>query len=93
MGILGIQLSVWVEKIVGKGEIARLEQFFLSPQCFQKQYVVDLLKRVIMEWRVNMYDVWKRNDSIHIIHGESYTILKAYTLYRHLEQYCTHPSI
>ena len=25
--------------------------------------------------------------------GEYNTILSAYTLYRHLEQYCTHPSI
>ena len=26
----------WVENTVGKGEIARYEQFFLFPQCFQK---------------------------------------------------------
>ena len=45
----GIQLSAWVESIVGKGEIARLEQFLLFPQCFQKQSVVDVLKRVFME--------------------------------------------
>ena len=34
---MGIQLSDWVENIVGKGEIARYEQFLLFPQCFQKQ--------------------------------------------------------
>ena len=27
---------IWVENIVGKGEIARYEQFLLFPQCFQK---------------------------------------------------------
>ena len=37
----GIQLSDCVENIVGKGEIARYEQFLLFPQCFQKLSVVD----------------------------------------------------
>ena len=32
----GVQLSDLVENIVGKGEIARCEQFLLFPQCFQK---------------------------------------------------------
>ena len=45
---MGIQLSASVENIVGKGEIARYEQFLLFPQCFQKQSVVDVLKRVSM---------------------------------------------
>ena len=35
-GQMGIQLSDWVENIVGKGEIASYEQFLLFPQCFQK---------------------------------------------------------
>ena len=48
-GRSGIQLSARVENIVGKGEIARYEQFLLFPQCFQKQSVVDVLKRVSME--------------------------------------------
>ena len=43
---MGIWLSAWIENIVGKGEIARYEQFLLFPQCFQKQSVVDVLKRV-----------------------------------------------
>ena len=30
------QLSKQVENTVGKGEIARYEQFLLFPQCFQK---------------------------------------------------------
>ena len=32
----GRKFSEWVENTVGKGEIARYEQFFLFPQCFQK---------------------------------------------------------
>ena len=40
----GEQLSDWVENIVGKGEIARYEQFLLFPQCFQKLSVVDVSK-------------------------------------------------
>ena len=32
---------MYVENTVGKGEIARYEQFLLSPQCFQKTYTVD----------------------------------------------------
>ena len=39
-----IQLSAWVENIVGKGEIAGHEQFLLFPQCFKQQSVVDVLK-------------------------------------------------
>ena len=46
---MGIELSDWVENIVGKGEIARYEQFLLFPQCFQKLSVVDVLKWVSME--------------------------------------------
>ena len=39
-----IQLSDYVENIVGKGEIARYEQFLLFPQRFQKLSVVDASK-------------------------------------------------
>ena len=46
---MGIQLSALAENIVGKGEIAHYEQFLLFPQCFQKQSVVDMLKRVSNE--------------------------------------------
>ena len=44
MDLGGIQLSDLVENIVGKGEIARYEQFLLYPQCFQKLVVVDASK-------------------------------------------------
>ena len=40
----GIQLSDWVENIVGKGEVACYEQFLLFPPCFQKLSVVDASK-------------------------------------------------
>ena len=43
-GQMGIQLSGWVENIVGKGEIARNDQFLLFPLCFQKLSVVDASK-------------------------------------------------
>ena len=33
-----------VENTVGKGEIARNEQFLLFPQCFQKTYTADMQK-------------------------------------------------
>ena len=38
-----------VENIVGKGEIARHEQFLLFPQCFQKQFDVDVLNWLV-DW-------------------------------------------
>ena len=38
------ELSDQVENIVGKGEIARYEQFLLFSQCFQKLSVVDASK-------------------------------------------------
>ena len=50
---MGIQLHNWVENILGKGEIARYEQFLLFPQCFQKMSIVDVSDWISMEWRVN----------------------------------------
>ena len=45
------KLSEWVENAVGKGEIARYEQFLLFPQCFQKGFFPGALKGVIVrEW-------------------------------------------
>ena len=41
---MGDTISDRVENTVGKGEIARHEQFLLFPQCFQKQSIVDVLK-------------------------------------------------
>ena len=45
----GDQLSDWIENIVGKGEIACYDQFFLFLQCLQKLSVVDASKWVSME--------------------------------------------
>ena len=44
-------LSKWVENTVGKGEIARHQQFLLFPQCFQKACFPGASKGVIVwEW-------------------------------------------
>ena len=40
----GRKFSKWVENIVGKGEIARNQQFLLFPQCFQKTCIADTKK-------------------------------------------------
>ena len=37
----GRKFSKWIESTVGKGEIARYEQFLLFPQCFQKTCTAD----------------------------------------------------
>ena len=37
----GRKFPKWVENTVGKGEIARYEQFLLFPQCFQKICTAD----------------------------------------------------
>ena len=40
-----------VENTVGKGKIARYEQFLLFPQCFQKAFFPEASKGVIVwEW-------------------------------------------
>ena len=45
------KLTKWIENTVGKGEIARYEQFLLFPQCFQKACFPGALKGVIVwEW-------------------------------------------
>ena len=47
----GRKLSKQVENTVGKGEIARYEQFLLFPQCFQKASFPEASKSVIVwEW-------------------------------------------
>ena len=51
----GRKLSKQVENTVGKGEIARYEQFLLLPQCFQKACFQGASKGVIVwEW-VNVH--------------------------------------
>ena len=45
------KFSKRVENTVGKGEIARYEQFLLFPQCFQKACFLEASKGVIVwEW-------------------------------------------
>ena len=45
------KFSKWVENTVGRGEIARYEQFLLFPQCFQKGCFLQASKGVIVwEW-------------------------------------------
>ena len=47
----GRKLSRWVENTVGKGEIARYEQFLLFLQCFQKACFSGASKGVnVWEW-------------------------------------------
>ena len=46
----GRKLSKQVENTVGKGEIARYEQFFLFPQCSQKSCFPGPSKGVIV-WK------------------------------------------
>ena len=47
----GRKLSKRVENTVGKGEIARYEQFLVFPQCFQKACFPGASKGVIVwEW-------------------------------------------
>ena len=38
----GRKFPKWVENTVGKGEIARFEQFLLFPKCFQKTFTADM---------------------------------------------------
>ena len=56
MGIIFIYK--WVKKTLGKGVIARYEQFLLSPHCFQKTCTADRLKQGL---------VWDRANGIHLI--------------------------
>ena len=47
----GRKLSKQIENTVGKGEIARYEQFLLFPQCFQRACFPGVSKGVIVsEW-------------------------------------------
>ena len=49
----GRKLSQQVENSVGKGEIARYEQFLLFPQCFQKACFPEASKGVIVSGLCN----------------------------------------
>ena len=59
----GRKLFKWVENTVGKGEIARYEQFLLFPLCFQKACFPGASNGVIVwEW-VNFLPNKKSLDS------------------------------
>ena len=47
------KFSKLVENTVGKGKIARYEQFLLFPQCFQKTSTADTKKAALVWERVN----------------------------------------
>ena len=76
----GRKLSKWIENTVGKGEIARYEQFLLFPQCFQKACFPGASKSVIVwEW-VLMYRPFSKIPPIipvHAMHGYGTGCLKA----------------
>ena len=55
----GRKLTKQVKNTVGKGEIARCEQFLLFPQCFQKACFPEASKGVIVwEWVKQVVLVW-----------------------------------
>ena len=47
------KFSKRMESTVGKGEIARYEQFLLFPQCFENTSTADRLKSGLVWGRVN----------------------------------------
>ena len=53
----GRKFSKRVENGVGKGEIARYEQFLLFPQCFQKSYPEDSKKPGFVSERVKHSEI------------------------------------
>ena len=60
----GRQLSKREENTVGKGEIARYEQFLLFPQCFQKACFPGASKGVIVwEWVKRLFAQWHQKSS------------------------------
>ena len=61
----GRKLSKRVENTVGKGEIARYEQFLLFPQCFQKACFPGASKGVIVwEW----VKIFFKSSSLGLLH-------------------------
>ena len=51
------KFSKRVENTVGKGEIARYEQFLFFPQCFQKACFLEASKVVIVWERVKLQEL------------------------------------
>ena len=56
------KFSKWVENTVGKGEIARYEQFLHFPQCFQKACFLGTSKDVIVWERVKGFSSSNRSE-------------------------------
>ena len=66
------KFSKRVQNTVGKGEIARYEQFLLFPQCFQKACFPGASKGVIVwEWAIIQTSLlWVYNDPwVHCFYG------------------------
>ena len=53
----GKELSKWVENTVEKGGIARLKQFLLFPQCFQKACFPGASKGVVVREWLNLFSI------------------------------------
>ena len=51
----GRKFSKWFENTVGKGEIARYEQFLLFPQCFEKSCTADTYKPGLVWERLRLF--------------------------------------
>ena len=68
---------------MGKGEIARYEQFLLFPQCFQKAYFPGVSKGVIVwEW-VNVViwtkKKWPLSEETHkVVHSKHHRVLRRF---------------
>ena len=56
----GRDFSKGVENTVGKGEIARYEQFLLFPQCFQKTCTADNKNKGLFGKRLRNYKVLEK---------------------------------
>ena len=80
---MGIQLSDWVENIVGKGEIARYQQFLLFPHCFQKLSYADASKWLSTEYRVNSLGPIMVVSDAHVFPGFLIPVLKQLSFFSH----------
>ena len=89
----------WVENTVGKGEIARYEQFLLFPQCFQKIYTAHTEKPGLVSEMVKFIHIYhlterqvtktkknfKRRPTT-VIHTAQFTHDHYFTSKMHLDQ-------
>ena len=64
VAIKGVYDTDCIENIVGKGEIAHLEQFHIYPQCFPKAFPLNVLRSVYMEESVKIRKCGLHNLSI-----------------------------